>query len=406
MTAHAAKAISLAVAAGGGRSTIFLGDVEGDAEIRAHHLTSETWAYWLLDVTATVDHRAVVIEANGSNGATDSIGGSVHRVRHIVDALHARGGARPGAVVLLGYQDGFHHVPEFFARAAQLADALEVDGHRAALLGPAEVPSADVYNVVVGDLPTLASELDVDGGALRFKGRTITFATNPNLVPALARAGHHDVDLGVFHEGQHARTVHDKGLQQDLCEGTPFTPLRHGAASTAEDAVRLVRELHDLGLAAVVKPNATSGGVGIRVVPVGDDPVLAVAAVVEETVARYGDGAATTALPLRIFEFVTAHPLPHVDGAHLWDLRIEVLGRPGLLAARPVMVRLCPGTFTGALTHDAVVSNLTGRTPSTNLILGPAVLDHRLRPGIVQDLCDAAVAWAARADMHLAAQVW
>lgn len=263
----------------------------------------------------------------------------------------------------------------------------------------------DVCNIVVGDLPTLASELEVDRATLRFKGHTVTFATNPNLLPALARAGHQDVDLGVFHEGQHARTVHDKGLQQDLCEGTPFTTLRHGAASSVEDAVRLVRELHDLGQAAVVKPNATSGGVGIRVVPVGDDPVAAVAAVVDETVARYGNGAATTALPLRIFEFATAHPLPHVDGAHLWDLRIEVLGRPGLITARPVMVRLCPAAFTGALSHDAVVSNLTGRTPSTDFILGPAVLDRRLRSGIIQDLCDAAVAWAAMADAHLAAQV-
>src|SRR4051794_33032856 len=110
MTRHAAKAISLALTAAGGRSTIYLGDVDGDAEFRARAVGSRTWAYWLLDVTATTDSRAVVIEANGSNGATDSIGGSVHRVRHIVDVLEARDGAGPGAVLLLGYQDGFHHI--------------------------------------------------------------------------------------------------------------------------------------------------------------------------------------------------------------------------------------------------------------------------------------------------------
>lgn len=398
MSAHDAKLISLALGAGDARPTILLEKVPGQRRRISADVVGEVFAYWLLDVTYTDDGRLVVIEANGSNGATSSIGNhDRHRVRHMREAVCGRGGPIAGEVAVLAHQDGFHHIPEFYARAGAFVASIEQLGVTCNVLAPGEEPRSSSYNVLVGDIPTIAPLLLRDQRDLKYLDARVGFATNPNLLPALARCGVEvgALQLSFFHEGALALLAHDKAAQQEICQGTPFTALWNREAATMEEVVLHVRELHRLGTAAVVKPNATSGGTGVRIVPVGNDPDPVVRALVAETIQRYGAGTEATLFPLRTFEFAQAALLPRQDGAHLWDLRLELIASPGRVTARPVMVRLCPAPFSGDLVHDAVVSNLTGRVASTQFILDPGVIEQ-VQPGLLDQLVEAGLAWALR----------
>lgn len=401
MSAHDAKLISLALRSGDARPTILLEDVVGERGTRTAAGASQTYGYWLLDVTVAEDGRLVVIEANGSNGATSSIGDHDRdRIRHMCETVRGHGGPVVGEVAVLAHQDGFHHIPEFYARARAFVGGVEQLGVSVELIGPGEEPNTSSFNVLVGDIPAIAPLLLRDGPNLTYFGARVGFATNPNLLPALARCGVETdaLDLSFFHEGNLVLLAHDKAAQQEVCEGTPFTALWNREASTPERAILHVRELHQRGVAAVVKPNATSGGTGIRIVPVGADPVPVVRALMAETIKRYGVGTESTLFPLRTFEFAQAAPLTRPDGPHLWDLRLELTASQGRITARPVMVRVCPAAFSGQLTHDAVVSNLTGRAASTEFILNPKVVEQ-IRPGLLNDLVGAGLAWAMKASL-------
>ncbi|MCK5927782.1 MAG: hypothetical protein KAG80_06245 [Nocardioides sp.] len=398
-SAHQSKVVALALSAAAARPTILLNGVTGVATAVAAQSSAQVYGYWLLDVTLTADGRLVVIEANGTNGATSSIGnGDTDRIEHMASALTARGPVRPGEAALLLHQDGFHHVPEFYARALGFVDRLEQEGIACTILAPGEAPCRTTLNVVVGDIPSAATRLSVAGSELRYGTARVGFATNPNLLPALVRVGCvvEELDLSFFHEGPLALLAHDKAAQQQVCVGTPFTPLWNREAASGSEAALQARELHRLGIAAVVKPHGTSGGTGVRVIPVGMDPAIAVEELVAETVDRYGPGTEHTLFPLRTFEFAQAAPLARDDGPRLWDLRLELMASPGQVSARPVMVRTCPAPFSSSLAHDEVVSNLSHRVASTDHILGPDALEA-LRPGLVNELVRAGLAWAANA---------
>lgn len=401
MSEHDAKLISLALHAGGARPTILLEDVMGERATRITASPGETYGYWLLDVTATEDGRLVVIEANGSNGATSSIGDHDHdRVRHMCETVRGRGGPTIGEVAVLAHQDGFHHIPEFYARARAFIAGVEKLGVACSLIAPGEKPRQTTYNVLVGEIPAVSSFLVRQGQDLSYIGARVGFATNPNLLPALSRCGVETdrLCLSFFHEGVSALLAHNKSAQQEICMGTPFTPLWNREATTPQTVILHVQELHRRGLAAVVKPNATSGGTGVRIIPAGTDPAPVVRAIIAETISRYGDGTESTLFPLRTFEFAQAAPLRRSDGARLWDLRLELTASPGRVTARPVMVRVCPATFSADLPHNAVVSNLTGRAASTEFILSPKVVEQ-VRPGLLDDLVEAGLKWAIRASV-------
>ncbi|QXF84278.1 hypothetical protein HBA53_24525 (plasmid) [Rhodococcus pyridinivorans] len=401
MNEHDAKLISLALRAGDARPTILLEDIEGVQAIRSASTSGDVHGYWLLDVTATEDGRLVVIEANGSNGATSSIGHhDYHRVQHMCETVCSRGGPTVGEVAVLAHQDGFHHIPEFYARARAFVSGMEKLGVACHILAPGEEPKTAAYNVLVGDIPAIAPLLIRQGQDVNYFGARVAFATNPNLLPALDRHGvaTDKLCLSFFHEGALALLAHDKAAQQEICMGTPFTPLWNREAMTPEQVVLHVQELHHRGLAAVVKPNATSGGTGVRIVPIGTDPAPVVSMIIAETIERYGAGTESTLFPLRTFEFAQAALLHRPDGPRLWDLRLELTASLGRVTARPVMVRVCPAPFSTDFPHDAVVSNLTGRVASTEFILSSMVVDQ-VRPGLLDDLVDAGLAWAIQASV-------
>src|SRR5512134_2930031 len=97
--------------------------------------------------------------------------------------------------------------------------------------------------------------------------------------------------------------------------------------------------------AVVVKPNAGSGGAGIRVaVPgMGDAEIQSlIASVIEDCRAKYGEHVERMVFPLRGFEFVRSTGYPMADGGHVWDLRIGVLFEPGRAQVFPVSIRIAP----------------------------------------------------------------
>jgi hypothetical protein len=402
----AAKVISLAVQATGGRPVIFLGEIPpGAGEVRVPTACSGGFGYWLIDASVDEAGRTFLIEANPTNGAADSIiDGGVGRVLHMVESLLARVPDPVGGVAVLGHQDRFHHVPEFYARVLAFTDQLESRGVPVAVANAGEKPYVNALTILTDDIPRLAPLLDVsDSGSMTYQGCPVVFVTNPNLLPALVRAGRctstGGVDTSVFHEGALARLGQDKALQQDVAVDTVFTPLRHAEARNLDEAEVEVLRIHAEGVAAVVKTHDTSGGAGVEImkpdVNVRGCLERQLAAVVE----RYGPGTERTVFPLRVFEYAQSILVPHRGGLHIWDCRVEVQVRPDYVTARPAQVRICPEPFDGSFSRGSVVSNVSGRPASTDFMLGPDELFKRLVPTEARArLLQAAATWAVRAE--------
>jgi hypothetical protein len=170
----------------------------------------------------------------------------------------------------------------------------------------------------------------------------------------------------VVHGGRLTETVHDKGLQQLLLERTGIRALDYFEAFTVEAALLQTQAMLERG-AVVLKPNAGSGGAGIRVAVPGmsDTEIQAlIAGVIEDCRAKYGEHVERMVFPLRGFEFVRSTGYPMADGGHVWDLRIGVLFEPGRAQVFPVSIRIAPDPFdeqTFHRTRDQWVSNVGGR---------------------------------------------
>jgi hypothetical protein len=200
------------------------------------------------------------------------------------------------------------------------------------------------------------------------------FIGNPNLLPELVRVGrlvregrrYLGADLRVVYGGRLTETIHDKGLQQSLLGRTGIRPIEYFEAPTREAALRQTRSM--LGrFAVVLKPNASSGGTGVRVA-VADMSDLEIetliADMIEDCRVKYGDNVERMVFPLRGFEFIRSTDYPMADGGHIWDLRIGVLFEPGRAHVFPVSLRIAPDPFDEKTFHrvrDQWVSNVAGR---------------------------------------------
>jgi hypothetical protein len=200
------------------------------------------------------------------------------------------------------------------------------------------------------------------------------FIGNPNLLAELVRVGrltregrrYVGADLRVLHGSRLTEAIHDKGLQQSLLRRTGIRPLDFFEASTPEQAVRQTQAMLQRN-AVVLKPNAGSGGAGIRVVVPGmsDAEIKTVIdSVMDDCRAKYGENVERMVLPLRGFEFVRSTDYPMDDGGHIWDLRIGVLFEPGRAQVFPVSLRVAPDPFDEQSFHRSRaqwVSNVSGR---------------------------------------------
>ena len=289
------------------------------------------------------------------------------RLKHPVVALHAHQHWR-----------FFRTGGEFFPRVDHYASCIDsaLPGHRVALRGASEPLGEEDIAVVFGDVTSVADALIVDPETRRFmfRGRPVVFIGNPNLIAELVRVGrltrdgrrYAGADLRVVHGSRLTETIHDKGLQQSLLRRTGIRPLDFFEAWTPEQAVRQTQAMLQRS-AVVLKPNAGSGGTGIRaVVPGMSDAEIksAIDSMIEDCRTKYGDNIERMVFPLRGFEFVRSTDYPMDDGGHVWDLRIAVLFEPGRAQVFPVSLRIAPDPFNEQSFHRSRgqwISNVSGR---------------------------------------------
>jgi nitroreductase len=412
-----------------------LGDPERAARLgyprRRRVETLDDFGVVFVDVTLdAASGRPVCHEVNGPNGVgsdalTGESGGradnearqAARRARE-AGLVGADGRlARPVATVHAHQHWGaFRTGGEFYPRVARFAERLEahLPGNAAGLYGPGEAVGDEPLAVVLGDVPSVAAGLRVQASSGRFEhqGRPVIFLGNPNLVPELVRTRKlgpggfrgSGFDRRAFHAGQLLPVLHDKGLQQALLEGTGIAPLRHFAAASEAEALRATCDQLARG-PVVLKPNATSGGVGVHVaVPGMSEAEIAqrIAALVADCAAKYGENAEATLFPIRGFEFVRSTGYAMADGEHLWDLRVAVLFEPGEAQLFPVSLRVAPRAFDPRRFHldrDQWISNLSGRE-GRFLLSGmdeKALLAVGLTPERLEEIFDACLRWTAKA---------
>ena len=255
----------------------------------------DDWGLLFLDVVIEAGSGDLVChEVNGSNGVgTDALTGdsrfraeneasqTAQRVRDY-GYLDAHGRLKHPVVALHAHQHWrfFRTGGEFFPRVDHYASCIDsaLPGHRVALRGASEPLGEEDIAVVFGDVTSVADALIVDPETRRFmfRGRPVVFIGNPNLIAELVRVGrltregrrYAGADLRVVHGSRLTETIHDKGLQQSLLRRTGIRPLDFFEAWTPEQAVRQTQAMLQRS-AVVLKPNAGSGGTGIRAVVPG-----------------------------------------------------------------------------------------------------------------------------------------
>ncbi|MFN3325584.1 MAG: hypothetical protein ACK5AZ_18975 [Bryobacteraceae bacterium] len=337
--------------------------------LAASELTEPT--FFLIDVTLA-DSEVRLIEANGSNGALSSTSAPGDRLRAIHMGFAFESKVRPPGpgVALLCHQAGFLHLAEFFARAEFFRAELS-RRHDAALRGTGEALGDEDVAIVCGSTADVAAILQRRDTRLFYMGRPVTFISNANLLPELARRGvigytdgGYDVDLGVFHEGSSTPLIHDKALQQELTDGTGIRPLAWRLAHDREEWTDAIVWFRQREMPCVAKMHAGSGGAGIELItPEMTDAECANALdrLLDSARKTYGANVEATAFPIALFEFAEADPVDVEGAPHLWDIRVMALVFPGGVDCHACVARLCPAPFDGSWSRETWVSNLTGR---------------------------------------------
>lgn len=345
--------------------------------------TSSEFSFFAIDLTFCEDGAVVLQEANGSNGGSTGMlpTGQWLRAEHMATTAYHRG-LRPGMVALLVHANRTSLLPEFYARHALFALALQQleIGSVATRTSSDELGDADI-EVVIGPLDEIENHIDCRADRMFYRGREVGFCANPNLLPALIRAGKIGsgpdsiLDLDVFHEGARAvPVVLDKIHQQHLAANTGLYQLLCAECASWTDAATAIREWNDTGQAVVAKIKSGSQGVaiGFFIARQADQIETGLSRMRTESISAYGPNADTTVLPLQLFEFAKSTAYRLGSASHLWDVRVEVHVSPGSTRLIPNSMRICPGPF-NPVTFDraGVVSNLSGRKPSLEFVRNP-----------------------------------
>lgn len=365
----------------------------------------DAYSYLLMDVLLDTSNSWVLVEANGSNAAGSiAHGADAPRVAHLLDTMVARG--IEGRTIVIAYQSDTPCRPEIFSRAAQLASLWQGRVHETVgLIAVTGEPSAE-RSVVIGTTEEVAAALTLGaGGRLLWRGRVVSLLSNGNVLPALVRRGVvqslDEIDLDVLHEGPIVGPLtFDKGAQQDLAIDTTIRPLGWASADDEPAAIAMIGEIAERQH-VIVKINAGSGGTGVFAMPAGADDAAIRASIADalaRTQAKYGSTA--TAFPIRAFEFAQGIPVLHEDGLpHLWDLRLQVLVRPGRIEVTPLSARVCPAPFSGELDAAAVICNLTGTDDGSQRVVPGGEFLARLgcTPAKLDELVDGIAGWVTNA---------
>jgi hypothetical protein len=278
--------------------------------------------------------------------------------------------------VLFAYKEHTYHLAEVIARANVIRNCL------GAIL-PCKLQRASDkvgdqgVTLILDTIANISQFCRIENDTLLFRGSNVLLACNSNLLFHLNDAPERSVVDAMcvakvasqFHDGCCLSVALDKVLQQKMAIGTGIRPLKTATAFTLDEAVKAVRAFGKMGLAAVAKVNSKSGASGVEFFP---------AAHVDEEHIRHRlelltslsstSPKASIADPIGIFEFVESRHMQLCDGPHLWDIRVQVLIRPGSILAIPSIIRICPEPFHGEFTRGSVVSNLSSRDPSLQFV--------------------------------------
>lgn len=353
----------------------------------------DDWGIVFVDVTLDANSgEPVCHEVNGPNavGSDALTGDSSLRARNEAHQaisrarefgyLDAQGSLISQVVTVHAHQHWkfFRTGGEFYPRVARFADYLEEDLPDETIhpYSANDVLGDEKIAVVMGDVPSIAENLEFDSVTSRFeyRGRPVIFIGNPNLLSELIRTekfnradrdrGH--FSLRVFHAWRFSGLIHDKVRQQDFFENTGIRPLRNFTGTSVDDILYKSRQLLTNG-PVVLKPSDTSGGTGVHVIvpAMCDEEILSrINMIMSDCRAKYGVGSDTMILPIRGFEFVRSTGYTLEDGDHLWDLRIAVQFEPGRAICYPVSLRLTPDPFDESTFYQERrqwVSNVSGR---------------------------------------------
>ena len=356
-------------------------------------------AFFLIDATRMQNGRFAIIEVNGSNGAYTStlLGHDRLRAEHMATAA-MRNVCRlriDRGVILVLHQDGFHFPTEFYPRVLSMATIIG-RSYDTEIKRPGEELTATLP-IVIGTTKDAAKHIMTDdAGSMFYQGRRVIFVSNCNFLPELCRQGKADytdpecrrtkIDTTIWHEGICFPIAHDKGLQQDLAEGTGIQPLRWAATHNKEEFLHELAAFHRDDVAAVAKINSGSGGTGIATfLPrmTESENGSRLEDLLAKATAKYGDQVHSTLWPIRLFEFATPMPLA-IDGMpHAWDIRIACLLQPGTVTVYPTIVRRTPSPFSLANPSDTSgwLTNLSGRRRTMETVY--SVLDPRITDTII-----------------------
>jgi hypothetical protein len=385
-----------------------------------------------LDLTINDETGELVChEMNGSNyqGIVALTGVSDDRCRNEVAQTlryaRRRGFVNRGSKVLEPMTVLFAHQPsaqmrtgsEFYERVVVFRHLLEaaVPGAKIASRRAGRRLGNEDIAIVWGDVRAVVTQLSIQKGRFYYNGRPVVMAAYPFILAEAVRQGNLPaeilhasalagvVDVDIFHGGRMLALCWQKGVQQDLLNGTGITPLPYFEACSEDAAVeRTVRALS--AGAVVLKPNATSGGVGVELIAPGMGTVE-----IRDTISRmraaclrkYGGNADTVLYPVRGFRFVRSRGFALDDGLHAWDLRVAVMVWSGSLQVGPLTIRLAPVPFDPATFYrdrDQWVSNCSGR--DTLFVRSPfdrMAMAAGLDEDMLYRMCDAVSRFALRA---------
>jgi hypothetical protein len=337
---------------------------------------TDGFGIFIMDVTVSEDGKIYLIEANGSNAALTSAVRSKDdkRARHMTLSFTSKKKHSGSVIALLAYQSTLLHIGEYFGRAGIFAEQLS-ELHSVRLCNTDENLGNEEVSIVCGSINNLAEFITFRDGKIYFKHRPVVFACNSNLLPELARreiisrdGDWYGFNTKFYHDGICTPLIHDKGKQQDLASGTGITPLYHLDANHEDECYTVIQKFHELGMIAVGKMNAGSGGTGIEFFPPSvsmDENKKRLENLFKTVVDKYGAKSYKTMFPIRFFQFVRSSSYNLYGNNHLWDLRLQCLVYPGYTEVTPCVIRLCPKPFDETTYDwDSVVSNLSGRDPN------------------------------------------
>lgn len=417
-----AKAVQLALRVAGSDNEVpekildllpFQGNEEIVFRVEAN---TDAFSFFMLDVTLCDDNHWRLIEANGSNAALSStaVNGDNARAKHLTEIYLSKVDPKKKCVVLFVHQFRFIHLGEFFCRAARFAEYVS-EYRSVALRNVDEETGNELVTVIAGEISEVAKQITCVGAEMLYKGVPVVLASNPNLLPELQRnkslnGAARKIETEIFHEQNCTMLIHDKAMQQTVCNGSGILPLLCEDALSLQDCIGVIERAARNKKVVVAKMNAGSGGTGIEFFTPwmaqqeAKEKLLAMEKAVCE---KYGTNAKSTMYPVRFFEFAKAKEVMIDGNGHLWDLRMEVLVRPGSVEVRPCVVRVCPEPFDGSFSRQSVVSNLSGRLDAKKLakymFKNPFHSDSKFHEGLIissnqlNDLIVSIVKWSENA---------